>query len=260
MKRIAVAILLSFFAAIATATPNYQDWWWNPALSGMGNSIGQQGDTLAVAWYLYDSAENPSFLTLAGPLVNGVLEGTLWRTYGPQPGTGYDPNAVMYEAAGTARLSFNSSNQATFDYDYDGLSGTINLQRFTYGQLDIAGEWAAFEIGTYTGCTDPTLDGPEGGVTSYSIFQSGSAITIVETYLEGFTCTYKLTGAQKGSYLDASGTLACPFGVTGNVTFHEMRVVEDFLTFDYDLQFLTGETCRSEAKVSAIRGALPTGN
>lgn len=260
MKRLAATILLAIFAATASATTNFQDWWWNPALSGMGWNIGQQDNTVFVAWFLYDESENPMFLTLTGPLVGNTVEGTLVESFGPPPGPGYNPADVERIIVGTAQLVFLAGNQATFSYEYGGLSGTINLERFTYAQLDISGEWAAFEIGAYSGCTDPTLDGPEGGVTSYSIFQSSSDITIVETYLDGFTCTYKLAGSQKGTYIDAVGTLSCPFNVTGNVAFHGMRVVDDFLIFDYELQFLTGETCRSEAKVSAIRGSIPTGN
>ena len=108
MKRITAVILLAILATTAGATTNYQDWWWNPALSGMGWNIGQQDNTITVAWYLYDSTENPTFLTLAGPLVGNAVEGTLFESFGPPPGPGYNPADVERIDVGTAQLECTS--------------------------------------------------------------------------------------------------------------------------------------------------------
>jgi hypothetical protein len=230
MKRIAAFTVLMILVTTAAATENYQDWWWNSALSGMGWNVGQQADTITVAWYLYDSTENPMFLTMAGPLVGNRVEGTLFESFGPPPGPGYNPADVEHIEVGTARLVFLDGNQATFTYDYDGLSGAINLQRYTYKMLDISGDWEVFSTQVYTGCTDPSLNGPNSGADRiWSITQIGNAITIVEDYFDGESCTYDLTGTQKGSIINASGTLSCDYGITGNVTFSNIRIIEDFL-------------------------------
>lgn len=110
----------------------YQDWWWNPAQSGMGVNIGQQGDTLVVAWYHFDSKGNATYLMLSGPLEENRLSGILYRTTGPAPGPGYDRTSVKRTEVGTATLEFLSPGAATFDYTYDGKSGSIPLQRFLY--------------------------------------------------------------------------------------------------------------------------------
>jgi hypothetical protein len=253
MKQIAAAVLLAIFATTAPATTNYQDWWWNPALSGMGFNIGQQGNTVVVAWYLYDSASRPTFLLLSGQLVGNTLEGTLWRSSGPLPGPGYDPDAVTSTEVGTGRLVFQSSNLATFTYNYDGLSGTISLARFSYALSDVSGEWEKFTTSVYTNCQDLSLRGPRSDNGSYSINQSGSSITVHDVYSTGVACTYNLTGTQRGSYIDASGTVSCDDGSGGNAWFFGMRVIDGFLIFESDVRLLTGETCRIQSKASGIR-------
>ena len=134
-----IGMIMLLASATASSTSNYQDWWWNPGLSGMGFNIGQQGDTVFVSWYLYDTDSDATFLYLADSLSDNVVSGTLLRSSGPMPGGGFDPNLVDVTAVGTATLTFLSGNQATFAYDYDGLSGTINLERFSYDRFDMSG-------------------------------------------------------------------------------------------------------------------------
>ena len=43
MKLLAIAIALSCYVSGAfAASTNYQDWWWNPAASGMGITLGNK--------------------------------------------------------------------------------------------------------------------------------------------------------------------------------------------------------------------------
>jgi hypothetical protein len=55
MKRILIFLCLFYVMTTTSAmATNYQDWWWNPGLSGMGVNIGHEGNTIVAAWYLYD--------------------------------------------------------------------------------------------------------------------------------------------------------------------------------------------------------------
>ncbi|MCG6967185.1 MAG: hypothetical protein LJE59_11800 [Chromatiaceae bacterium] len=253
MKHFAASIFLAILATNTTATTNVQDWWWNPALNGMGFNVGQQGDTVSVAWYLYDSSENPTFLIFFGPLVNDVVEGSLWRSYGPQPGIGYDPDNVTSEVVGTARLSFSSGNAAVFSYDYDGRSGTINLQRFSFGAQDFSGEWEYVGNNVTSGCTNPSNNGADINGGRLSISQNGNFAVVTDTdYTAGGTCTYNLTLSQKGSYYQGSGTFSCNYGVSGTAVVSDVRKTDDFLTLQYDAQATSGETCREQSKLAAV--------
>ena len=131
------ASILTLLAHQATAlTPNYQssyqDWWWNPAQSGMGINIGQSNNVLVVTWYHFDGEGKAAYLMLSGPLEGNRLSGILYRTTGPAPGPGYDRTSVHSTEAGTATIEFHSPGNATLTYQYDEKSGSITLQRFLY--------------------------------------------------------------------------------------------------------------------------------
>jgi hypothetical protein len=253
MKRLAAAILLTIFAATATATENYQDWWWNPSLSGMGWNVGQQDNTITVAWYLYDSTENPIFLTLSGQLVGNAVEGILFESFGPPPGPGYNPADVDSIAVGTARVVFQAGNQATFTYDYDGLAGTITLERFSYDFEDFSGEWIYAATGVSSGCTISSNNGAYTSNGRLSINQNGSFLSVRDSLSTGGTCTYNVTLSQKGSYYDGSGAFSCDYGVSGMVTISDTRRIDDFLILVYDAQTTSGESCRQQSEVAGVK-------
>lgn len=249
-----IGMIILLASSTATSTHNYQDWWWNPGLSGMGFNIGQQGDTVFVSWYLYDTDGGPTFLTLADTPSNDVLSGTLWYSSGPLPGGGYDPALVTNTAAGTATLTFLSGNQATFANQYDGLSGTINLERFTYDSFNLAGTWDYMRSIVRSGCTvRPGANGSALEVAFTTASQTGNTITTTNHLESGVTCNANLTAVPKGAYMDASGTVSCDNGRAGNVSWNDVRVVDDFATYAMDVQLTTGDTCRIQGSVVMIK-------
>ena len=127
----ALGLSLSVMYAQAVV-PDYQDWWWEASKSGMGVSIAQQDDVLAVAWYFFDRDRRGTFLVLSGKLDNNRLTGDLVRTIGPEPGVGYDRALVVRTVVGKGTIEFKSPSEASFSYQYDGLSGVMILQRFAY--------------------------------------------------------------------------------------------------------------------------------
>ena len=128
LKLLIALCTLTFSAASGadTVTANYQDWWWNPAQSGMGINTGQQDNTPVVAWYLFDANEQGMYLMLSGELEDGSrLPGTLYRTTGPVPGSNYSPSQVKSIPVGSATLEFNSVREGVLTYDYEGNSGSL---------------------------------------------------------------------------------------------------------------------------------------
>jgi hypothetical protein len=248
-----IGMIMLFASSTVTGTSNYQDWWWNPDLSGMGWNVGQQDNTITVAWYLYDSSENPTFLTLAGPLVGNAVEGTLFESFGPPPGPGYNPDDVERIDVGTARLVFQSSNQATFTYDYDGSSDTITLERLSYDFEDFSGEYTFLQSGITSECTSQSENGPFTETGSLVIDQNGNSGSGTQTFDSGGACTYNMTFSQQGSYYDGTGTFSCNFGFSGTADFSDLRKIDNFLIFEIETRTTSGETCIQQGEGAAVR-------
>ncbi len=149
-------LLLSvIFISPPARAVNYQDWWWDSSKSGMGISIGHQGDTLFTSWYLYDTGGNGIWVVLSGVLQNNVLSGNLTEYTGPGLGAMFDPSQVLGTVVGNATLTFTDANHATLTHTVSGVSGTLNLTRFSFKNLPIAGKYIGVEAYTLTDCLGP---------------------------------------------------------------------------------------------------------
>ena len=113
---------------------DYKDIWWNAAQSGMGLNLTQVGKTVFGAWYFYADNGQPTFLTFSGEIQNNRLSGALYRNTGPAPSANYDASRVKSAAVGNAVMVFSASdpNSARFEYAFEGKSGTMDLQRFSF--------------------------------------------------------------------------------------------------------------------------------
>jgi len=95
LKSITTGLLFVLTLGLSnSAAASYQDWWWNPAQSGMGVNIGQQDNTIFAAWNLYGDDGKATFLSFSGtiiPTIRGdTVDGALYRNTGPSPGLAMD--------------------------------------------------------------------------------------------------------------------------------------------------------------------------
>jgi hypothetical protein len=113
---------------------DYKDIWWNASQSGMGFNLSQVGNTVFGAWYFYADSGQPTFLTFSGEIQNNRLSGPLFRNTGPAPSANYDASRVQSAAVGNAVMVFsaNDPHVARFEYAFEGKTGTIDLQRFSF--------------------------------------------------------------------------------------------------------------------------------
>lgn len=236
----------------ASAT-NFQDWWWNANQSGQGVNIGHQGNTLFAAWFLYDQSGAGMWLTWAGVLSGNSASGGLVRTSGPPLGTPFDPNQVTRTIVGVATFTFTDPNHATLSYTIDGISGTLNLIRFTFAPLPIAGTYLGGEIGTSSGCVFPSNNGSYIVEAEFGISTSGSSITVHEFRIDGSACTASGQYIQNGSKVSAQGSFACTGGVGGNWSSNDITVLENAFIARASLQYTIGETCHIEATFGGLR-------
>lgn len=230
---------------------NYQDWWWNPAQSGMGLNVGHQENMVAVSWYLYGSDSKGEFLVFSGPLNGNAMTGSLYRYTGPRPGPGFSPGDVDATAVGSATITFTTDSTAVMSYNFDGLSGQLNLQRFTFSSLSLNGNFAAVLGSAITGCQDPYLNG-SGFVDLALATLTTNGNQLQATLLVGdeqgqLICTLTANHQQKGSVIEGGGNWSCESGLGplgGPWSLRDLRVGPDFISFKADLQMTVGETCR----------------
>jgi hypothetical protein len=234
-------------------TSNYQDWWWNPTLDGMGVNILHQGNAMALVWYLYDASNEGSFLIMSGFTSGNTLSGALYRATGPEPGLGFDPADVSYTPVGTGSIEFISGNSAKFIYSYGMRSGTIYLSRLTANSPDRSGNWHVAIKGSASGCTNP--------LANVSFTDSGDMVTAVDgsvlvmhlTYSNGVRCDYSYSHDQTGAYASGTGTFNCTNGVGGTAGYDNLRILDGFLTLDYNAQTTVGETCVQTGKIAGAK-------
>ena len=132
---VSVFSLLGLVAHLPFAVAgDYKDIWWNASQSGMGFNLSQVGNTVFGAWYFYADSGQPTFLTFSGEIQNNRLSGALYRNTGPAPSANYDASRVQSAAVGNAVMVFsaNDPHVARFEYAFEGKTGAIDLQRFSF--------------------------------------------------------------------------------------------------------------------------------
>lgn len=252
LKRLILAMLFVFTGSAIASSGKYQDWWWNPSQSGMGFNIGHQENTLFVMWFLYGADGKASFLQLAGNLSGDTLSGTLYRTSGPAPGPGFNPTAVQAAPVGAASIRFNSTNSAVFTYEYEGKSGSINLERYTFANVDITGTKRFAITGSTSRCQNSANNGSYADYGTLSVARSASNYNVTLQIADGGVCQSVLGLTQRGSIFSGSGIIACSSGLSGNINIPSLRMLDDQLSFEYEAQYTAGEICREVGKVTAV--------
>jgi predicted dienelactone hydrolase len=114
---------------LAAAT-NYQDLWWNPAESGWGINLTQQGSTIFATWFTYNQNGKPLWLSVTAEPEGGSYAGVLYQTSGPAySAVPFDPANVVLMPVGSATLTFADGNNATFGYTAFGISQSKTITR-----------------------------------------------------------------------------------------------------------------------------------
>lgn len=188
------------------------DMWWNPAESGWGVNIVQEGNVIFATLYVYAADGSAHWFVAPDMEAPGgsplTFSGDLYETTGPTFTASFNPSAVTRRVVGTATFTYSATNSAAFTYSVDGKSVSKNIQRMTWRIPDISGEYEVWRNIRSSNCTD-------AGNSSYDylIQQSGNAVT-VQAY-SGLTlqCMWSGTLSQAGrmSTITASGTCS---GVT----------------------------------------------
>jgi hypothetical protein len=110
---------------------DFTDLWWNPVESGWGISMHVKRDIFFAAWFVYDSAGNPTWYTLQGGSwqTPNRYSGLIYST-GANPNAGMGPlSALTVMKVGSGTLTFNGSDQAVFSFVVNGVEYNKNIMR-----------------------------------------------------------------------------------------------------------------------------------
>jgi hypothetical protein len=123
--------------AIPAAQESYADLWWNAAESGWGVAINHQNDNIFAAWFAYDDAGHPLWLTMPDArlvVTNGVAiaAGDVYSAHGPSSTAPFDPAQVALTRVGAATLSFRSENEAVLSSTVFGRSESRVITRLPF--------------------------------------------------------------------------------------------------------------------------------
>ena len=231
---------IALFAALfftssgrAALAPDPTGLWFDPAESGWGLGLAQQGDTVFATLFVYDDAHRPSWYVASSVKDDGretfaaappVFVGTLYRTSGPVFGGPFDPKAVSSAAVGTISITYTDfgGTRLALQYTIDGVQVSKTLQRQTWGdnRIHLAGRYSGGLVVTTAptaACPGIHFSPPSGVPFGISIASGPLTDELRFTWGTGIDTLCQIDGtyAQQGQLASVAGTLGCaPIGFT----------------------------------------------
>ena len=109
---------------------NYQDLWWNPAESGWGINMVQQGTIIFATLFTY--APSGRDLWVVGPALvrqpDASYTGALYTTTGPPFDASPWPG-IAFTEVGAMTIRFSSGDRAALAYSINGTTVTKSIER-----------------------------------------------------------------------------------------------------------------------------------
>ena len=135
------ASVLACGHANAALSPDPTGLWYDPAESGWGLSVAQQGETSFAVLFVYDATNHPVWYVASdlhapssNPPAGPMVTGTLYRTMGPWFGGAFDPHAVTLTPVGTLTLQYSEPGHQSLQVGYtiDGISVAKSVRAQTW--------------------------------------------------------------------------------------------------------------------------------
>lgn len=224
IRRFTAALVASMaFAMPASATNFSTDWtdlWFNPAESGWGINIIQQGATLFATIFVYEADRQPHWF-VASEMNGGPtgFSGPLYQVSGPHYAGPWGATSPA-TAVGNIALTFSTANSATLQYSVGGITVTKAIQRQSFRANNLGGAYYGGLVAV-TNCTprEAAAQGP------YSVTHSGAsvAITLLNASTGAVTCSFNGTYSAQGRLGTLNGTSSC-LGIPGTFSMTELDV------------------------------------
>jgi hypothetical protein len=232
-RRFAATLLASMaFAMPASATSfstDFTDLWFNPAESGWGVNLIQQGNTIFATLFVYGTDQTARWFVASGLTGSSsvAFSGPLFRTTGPYFGaawTGGGPAAQV----GTMAFNFNSPTTGTLTYSVDGVTVTKSVQRQTFIANSLTGSYLGGLTAQSSACSsgnnNPILIFNQFAVTHNAANQITMPVQFFTGNGQGATCTFSGNYTQAGKMGTITGTWNCTTGNAGAFSITQIDV------------------------------------
>ena len=115
------------------AAENYSDLWFNPAETGWGLNLVQQGDIVFGTYFTYDAQGKGEWLVMPDARKSGsTYSGVLARAHGPAFDAPWDSSKVSVTPIGSGSMSFQSPALGSFNLMQDGAPYARSLVRMQF--------------------------------------------------------------------------------------------------------------------------------
>ncbi len=219
---IASSMAIALPASATTYSVDYTDLWYNPAESGWGVNLIQQGQTIFATLFVYGADNTPRWYVASDlePATTGsqdTFTGTLYQTNGPYfAAASFNPSSVTNAPVGTMTFTFTGVATGTLQYAVNGANVIKSIQRQTWRTDSLAGNYLGGLTAIGSNCGSGVANGAVLAFNELTAQQSGSQVTfkVVFTASNGQAsqCTFTGTYAQQGRLGDVTGNWGCSVG------------------------------------------------
>lgn len=232
-RRFAAAFLVSMGLALpasaTTFSTDFTDLWFNPAESGWGVNLIQQGNTIFATLFVYGTDQTARWFVASG-LVGASstsFTGRLYRTTGPYFGAAWTGGGPAIDV-GSMTFNFNTPTTGTLTYTVDGVTVTKSVQRQTFIGNNLSGNYLGGLTATSSACSSgsntPILIFNQFTTTHAASGQVSIPVQFFTANGTAATCTFSGTYGQAGKMGSIAGSWSCTTGNTGPFTISQIDV------------------------------------
>jgi hypothetical protein len=234
MRRIRMFVLALLAASAlasgaARAASDYTDIWWNPAESGWGANLVQNGDTIFATWFIYDANGAPTWYVAALKRdANDNFIGDVAEAKGTFFGAPWVPGNASGKIVGSATFAPSTLNawQGTLAWTITNVGATTKaIERQTLAPITLLGTYAGAESIVYSGCSNSGNNGTFADYYTLLVSQSAAnGLTLKFTFNSKLVCTLAGTLEQHGQQFNiANASYVCSDGLNTRATLTDMR-------------------------------------
>jgi uncharacterized delta-60 repeat protein len=196
-----------------------QGLWDAPSEAGWGVSMAQQGEVIFATWFTYNGPavlpngqRFPWWLSVTAKRIGErVYHGTLYESQGPSLNAEiYHPERVSRTMMGTATITFDDADNATFEYVVTGISQSKAITRRVFGPRPGCSFGTVRDLARAANYTDLWWAAPAGSQPGWGINLAHQGDTIFISWM-----TYAVD--QNAFWLSGTATKTGPSTYSGRL-------------------------------------------